>query len=826
MEIAVQHHQAGRLADAEGTCRQILGQEPNHPDALHLLGVLASQAGQPEVALDLIRRAIAGSPGSASFHSNLGLVLSGLGRMDEAIAAQQRALQIRPDFAGARNNLGNALSQRGRFDEAIAEYRQAIQSTPAFAEAHYNLGNILSHQGCFGEAVAAYRRVVQIAPDFAGAHNNLGFALTNAGQPVEAIAAYRRAVQLQPDFAEALNNLGFLLSQQGHPDEALSACRRALEIKPDFAEAHNHLGLVLSGLGRREEAVAALRRALQLKPDFAEAGNNLGNVLSDQGQLDEAVAMYQRAIASRPEYVDAYINLGNTLSSRGQAEEAIATYRKALELAPDSAKAHYNLANVLNGQCEVGAAIAKFRQAIHFMPDFADAHNNLGGALSHQGRLDEAIAAYRRVLELEPDSPDAHSNLLLCLHYLPTMNAPELAAERARWNRLHGAPLRPAIRPHDNDASPDRRLRIGYVSADFRDHVVGRTLLPCFEAHDRTQFDLVCYSGTTPADPIGERFRTLSALWCETAALSDEQMAARIRADRIDILVDLSLHTADNRLPVFARKPAPVQVSWLGYPGTTGLETMDYRITDACLEPPGMEESAGSEQPWRLPDCWTCYGAMGESPAPGEPPLARGGRVTFGSFNNFAKINERVLGVWAEILHAVPGSRLVLLSRACPQMQAVSFLEARGIAPDRVEFLNYFPASSIHRGERPATACLERYREIDIALDPFPYNGMTTTCDALWMGVPVIALIGGMSLGRASFSLLSNVGLPELAAPTERDYVRVATELAGDLPRLADLRATLRARMRQSPLLDAPRFARNLEAAYRDIWQRWCERHT
>ena len=642
----------------------------------------------------------------------------------------------------------------------------------------------------------------------------LGLALEQhrAGRLAAAEEIYRQVLGQQPDHPDALHMLGVLAHQVGRHAAAVDLIRRAIALNPSVAEYHHNLGTALRRHGRPDDAAAACRRALEIRPDYAEACNNLGNALRDQRRLDDALAAYRRALEIRPDYAEAHYNSGVVFGDQRRLDEEIAAYRRALAIRPEYAKAHNNLGTALKAQGQLAAAVAAYRAAIELQPENAMFHSNLGEALAKAGDPRGAIAALRRAVALDPDLAAARSSLIFHLQYLPEVGAAELAREQEQWNERHGA-RRNGDPRHDNDPSPHRPLRIGYVSADLRDHVVGRTLLPCFEAHDRSAFELVCYSGTTPSDAIGERFRDGAAKWRETALLSDEDLAAQIRADRIDILVDLSLHTAGNRLPVFARRPAPVQISWLGYPASTGLPAIDCHISDPHLEPAG-----GGETPLRLPDGWSCYAAPESAPEPGELPAARHGHVTFGSFNNFAKINERVLALWAEILGRNEGSHLRLLSRTGRQEQAAAFFERREIAAHRVEFLPYHPQA----GGRGLFESFARYRHIDIALDPFPYNGMTTTCDALWMGVPVVALIGDRPLGRASYSLLSNVGLPELAGHSEGEYAEIATSLAADLSRLASLRATLRARMKASPLMDAARFTRNLEAAFRSIWQRWC----
>ena len=391
-------------------------------------------------------------------------------------------------------------------------------------------------------------------------------------------------------------------------------------------------------------------------------------------------------------------------------------------------------------------------------------------------------------------------------------------AGQERWNRHFGEPLGRWIIPHVNDRDPERRLRIGYVSPDFRHHVICHFLTPLLEAHDHTQFAIHCYASVRRPDAITERLKKTADLWRDVRGVGDEALAEMIRADGIDILVDLTQHMADNQLLVFARKPAPVQVAWLGYPASTGLEAMDYRFTDAFMEPVDSPWSKSVERTVRLPDAWFCFDPIDEYPEPGPLPALTSGQVTFGSLNNFSKINENVLRLWAQVLQGVDGSRLLM---QCPagstQARVRQWFEAHGIAAHRLELVS-----------RTATRekFLQLFERIDLALDPFPCTGGTTTCEALWMGVPVVTLKGRAAVARQSFSILSTIGLAELAADSEEEYLQSARVLAGDPSRLAELRATLRQRMKTSAFMDAPRFARNIETAYREMWRQWCAKET
>jgi predicted O-linked N-acetylglucosamine transferase (SPINDLY family) len=469
---------------------------------------------------------------------------------------------------------------------------------------------------------------------------------------------------------------------------------------------------------------------------------------------------------------------------------------------------------VLKDVGQLDGAVAAYRQAIRLKPDYALAHGNLGNALKDMGQLEEAVASFREAIRLKPDFAEAHSNLIYALHFHPGYDARMIHEEHRHWSRQFAEPLKKLIGAHGNSREPERALRIGYVSPDFRDHPVGRFLVSLLAAHDRERFEVFCYSDVRRPDRFTELLRRHARQWRQTAGVTDEGMAQLVQEDRIDVLVDLTMHMAGNRMLLFARKPAPVQVTYLAYCSTTGLETMDYRLTDPHLDPPGMNDEYYSEKTVRLPETYWCYPVHEQSPPVGPPPGRSAGEVTFGCLNNFCKVSPETLELWIQLLRAAPKSKLILQAGEGSHRQRVwDLLEHGGIDPGRLKFV----------GRVPLWEYFKRYDQIDVGLDPFPCNGGTTTCDALWMGVPVVSLAGRTAVGRGGVSILANVGLPELIAQTPDEYVQIAAELAGDLPRLGELRRTLRGRMQGSPLMDAPRFARNIEAAYRQMWRSWCK---
>jgi predicted O-linked N-acetylglucosamine transferase (SPINDLY family) len=567
--------------------------------------------------------------------------------------------------------------------------------------------------------------------------------------------------------------------RKGEWQQAEELYLQILAVDPYQVDALHLLAAITGQTGREEQAAQYLRIVLKLRPGWAEAHNNLGNVYAAQKKLPEAVACFQEAISLKPDFAAAHNNLGNALQEQSKPDEAVASLKKALRLDPDNANAYLTL----------------------------------GSAYKDQGRLNESREAYRAALRVRPDAADIHSVLLFLSNFDPHCDAKAIKEECLQWNRRHAEPLMKLIRPHDNLPDPERRLRIGYVSPDLCNHVNSFFTIPLLSNHDHQECEIFCYADVARPDGVTRQLGGYADVWHTTIGLSDEQLAGLIRDDRIDILVDLAMHTAKNRLLVFARKPAPVQVSWLAYPGTTGLSAIDYRLTDPYLDPPGFFDDCYSEESLRLPETFWCYDPLADQPQVNALPATTNGHITFGCLNNFCKINDDCLRLWAQILHAVSNSRLILhapCGQACETV--VTRLLQEGISVSRLEFAERLPRSEY----------LKLYHRIDVALDPLPCNGGTTSLDALWMGVPTLTLLGRTVVGRAGWSLLSNLGLKELAAQTPDQFVELAARLAENLPRLQELRGTLRQRMQQSPLMDGKRFAWHMEQAYRQVWRQWC----
>ena len=674
MHLAVQHHQAGRLAEAETIYRQVLAAEPEFPDAMYLLGAVAQQVGRHDIAVDLMTRAIERNGQVANWRASLGVSLAFTGKLDAAMDEFTRAITLQPTLADAHLNLGNTLNLKGLRERAIKCFRKAIELKPDYAEAHFNLANAL-RETAVDEAIEEYRKVSRLRPDLPVVHVQLGEALHQRRRLEEAIESYRRAIRLQPD----------------------------------QTDSHYNLGVVLGETGRREEAIAEYRAAIELNPDFAPA------------------------------------------------------------------------------------------------------HFNLAVALGETAPIEQVLHEFREVLRIDPNNRVAFDNVLHLQHYLPETRAKALFEEHREWARRFEQPvLAQATPPAVNHFDPDRRLRIGYVSRDFRTHSVSFFFEPVLQSHDRMNFEVFCYADEIASDATTQRLRGLADVWRDVTRLSDEQLADQVRADQIDVLIDLAGHTEGNRLMTFARRAAPVQMTWLGYPNTTGMSAIDYRITDAHADPHGTADALATEKLLRLPSGW-CYRPPTDAP----PTEAIGdGSVTFGCFNALAKINRPLVAMWSAVLKEVGESRMLLKSRGLDRAEVAAriydLFEEQGIEPRRIELLGASPSLREH---------LATYGRIDVALDTFPYHGTTTTCEALWMGVPVVTLAGHTHASRVGVSLLNSAGLGDLVAHNRSEFVSVAARAAGE-GRDDNQRVALRGRLSHSGLTDAAVMVRELERALRAVIKR------
>jgi protein O-GlcNAc transferase len=708
--------------------------------------------------------------------------------------------------------------QSGNLQRAEDICRKILLKQPSNFTVLNFLGAIYYQRGNFDFALQYFKKALQINPNFVDAYNNLGNALKEKDQIDESIACYKKAIKLNIKFVFAYNGLGVALQKKGCIDDAISYFQKALEINPDYAEAYNNLGIAYREKEQFDEAIEFYQKALQINPNIADVYNNMGTAFRGKRQHDEAIICFEKALQINPKLASAYYNLGNVFDEKAQYENAISCFEQALRINPNYADAYNNLGNAHKGKGFINVAIQFYQEAIRLNPHVAEAYNNMGLAMQDLGRLDEAEKYYRQALELKPDFATCYSNLLLLMNYNSRSDAQSIFAEHLRFAKQITEPLYPAILPHANERSLYRRLRIGYVSPDFRRHSVNYFIEPVLSSHNHDRFEIFCYSDVFKPDNVTNRLQNYADQWRDIAEMPDKKVAELIRKDGIDILIDLAGHTGYNRMLLFARKPAPVQVSWLGYPNTTGLSTIGYRIVDGNTDPPGLTDPFYREELLRLPESFLCYLPDKGSPTVGDLPALKVGYVTFGSFNIFPKASREIVALWAEILKELPDCRLIMKTRSFSDGTALKYamemFKAHGISPDRVEFMAHMPSFAAH---------LDLYKRIDIALDTFPYNGTTTTCEALWMGVPVITLEGSMHASRVGTSLLTNIGLPQLIAKTHNEYVTIAVSLANDLKKLQTLRKSLRDMMEHSPLTDARRFTVNLENCYRVIWENWCK---
>ncbi len=742
LQTAISHHVAGRLAVAEQIYRQITEQLPQHPDAWHLLGVIAQQVGQLPTSLELIDRAIAITDRQAAYHSNRGETLRQMGRLPEAEQALRRAIELDPVAADALNNLGLLLNNQGRFTAAIE--------------------------------------------------------------------MLNRAIACRPQFPEALNNRGLALRAVGKSDTALADFRRAIELRPNFADAHHNLGTELHRLRRLDEAGVAYRAALAINPNYVDALNALALAVHEQAQFAEAEALLRRALAIRPQFTDALANLGLILIGQRRFAESRDAFEAARQLEPLRSKHAVGLALAHAGLDELVAARDCARRATELDPRDTDAWQQLGNMSLGLGDVSAAIAAFQQAVELSPKSPQLHSSYLFMQLYDPAMTPARLAELAAEYDRRHVQPLLPREPRPIVSRDANRPLRIGFVSSDLREHPVAYFMTGVLEQLDRTQFTTYCYSDHRRDDPWAQRLQRAAGVWHVVDQRSDDELAQLIRADQIDILIDLAGHSVPNRLPVFARRPAPVQATWMGYAGTTGSSAFDFLIADRWLIPAG-DEGCYSERIMRLPESNVCM-TFTDLPPVAPPPSLQSGRFTFGSFLNPAKLTPLTYDLWSRALNELPDSRLLLKFRGLHEPQVAEricgALVERGVDRARIEL----------RGHTPLREMLVEYGEIDMALDTFPYTGGTTTMYALAMGVPLVTLPGQTMVSRQSLAVLEWLGLNEWVATSAEDYVNKIVALARDPARLAEMRQAIRPRIFASSLGDPQRFIGGFQNALRQMW--------
>ncbi len=670
--------------------------------------------------------------------------------------------------------------------------------------------------GALDQAERHFQRAVARDQSSPGAIAHLAEFYFNQHRPHQALPFFMRMTTLQPNNAIAWRNRGVSAASVGDHQQAVSAFRRAVELKPDYATAHHALALSLMTLGRPRDALPAFQTAINLNPQDHEALYNLANALESLGELNAAEVAFRLAITLRPDFADAHCNLGKLHFIRNEAGLAKVHLTQAVALAPGSAIAHTNLGAIHQHQGDLGQALACHQSAIALQPDFAEALSNISSVHLALGNVEAATATYRQSLAVKPDNAAIFSDLLLCLQNDHHISNEQLFDEHRQFAAQFEAPLRSTWPQHTNECDAHRRLRVGYVSGDLRNHAVTFFLEPLLAHHDRSKFELHVYSNHAQRDAVTQRLASYVDKWSNVHHLSDDDCAKKIHEDQIDILVDLSGHTAHNRLLTFARKPAPVQVTYIGYGGTTGLDAMDYRITDRWLDPIGATDCFHTEKLIRLPTGGAAFQPCAEAPDVAPLPALSGNGVMLACLNNPRKIRPPVVALWSRILVARGDATLTLGSTSDESMKAAlldQFAQA-GVDASRIIFQPWMPIEDY----------LALHGRIDLALDPFPYNGGTTSCHSLWMGVPFVTLAGDRTMSRVGACLLASVGLDDWIADGEAAYVTKVLTALDDLPELNRVRQSLRGRF--DPPAGAPRSARvttALETAYRGMWHTWCK---
>jgi len=802
----------------------------------------------------------ANPPASATLHSadrlagiyrELGSRLRAQGRVAEAITAYRHVLTLRPASAEIAVALAECVKEQGQFEEAALLYTHAVTLAPADPDTCFNLAEALYRSACYSEAVDAYRRASELAPDRAQAFRGLGMALHESDQFAAAVQACRKALSLDPRCVSAWLTMGnslraldqfdasieafrmalgidphcalalarysATLVRQGKLDDAVDMARAALRLDPRLATAHHQLGCALRAQSKLDEAIASLRQAIELDRHCAESFVDLGIALNDQRNYAEAVNAHATAIRLKPTLAQAHAHIGVALRELGQYDPSIGALQEALRLKPDDAQTHNQYALVLNAAGRNTEAVAAAREALRLDPDYTWALNVLGFALQASGRHDEAIGVYQTALKSAPYYSIVHDNLVYCHMFQPSATLASVKEHHVRWARQHADRYKSEWGNWRNDPHPERPLVLGFVSPDFRRHPVGEFLVRSFEELNRQGWRTICYANqvVSEQDHLTRRFRAAAGTWRVVNKMNDQDLAAQIREDQVDILFETTGHMANNRLLLFARKPAPIQITWAGWMATTGLDAIDYIIGDRYQTPPGCEHGY-TERIIRMPHSFICYDPPPYAPPVAPAPFHKNGYITFGCYNVGVKIVRETVVGWAAVLRRLPTAKMILKGREYNDLhmreKLLKWFAEDGVEAKRIEF----------RGGTGHVEHLASYGDIDIQLDPYPFTGSTTTLESLWMGVPVVTRIGETFPSRHSSSYLSTVGLSELVTDNVESFAEAAARLVTDPERLAAIRHGLRERMQASPMCNQVGFVEALGRELREAWRGWC----
>jgi protein O-GlcNAc transferase len=844
---AIALHQSGQLAQAKAMYESIHQSEPAHADALHYLGVIALQTNDPHRAVHLISQAIVANPSNYGYYMNHGSALKQVAQLEGALASFDKAIALRPEIVDAHAMRGNTLQEMQQFGAALTSLDTALAISPNDMMLCFNRGNALMSLGQLDAAVASFDRAIAVNPPFSEAWINRGLTLQSMLQPNEALASFDQAIAIDPNIAEAHFNRGVVLRTLENPSAAIASLDSAIALRPDFSAAYFQRGVVLQELQKLDEAIANYDTAIALLPHYAEAYANRGVAqhavqawdaalesydhairlnpkhtpthlnrglaLHALKRWDAALDSFDTAIALQPDFSDAHCCRGRTLIECGRLQAALASFDAAITNNPASADAHYNRGIVLLRLCRPQESEGSFRAALLHNSRLTEAHHNLASSLQTRGDIVGAQASYRNALNCDPSRHDSHTGLLYCLSSDVNVDAKALFEEHLRFGDHFEGPFRDKWQPHTNPSEPERRLHLGIVSADLCNHAIATFIEPLLQQlTNHPNYSLHAYYNNPAQDVVSQRLKTYFAHWSDVTALTDDELAKNIRGDGIDILIDLSGHTALNRLLTFARKPAPIQITWMGFPGTTGLQAMDYYLTDRHFLPPGQFDHLFTEKLAYIP------GSAPFLPSPDAPevnslPALRNGYLTFGSFNKLKKFSPQVIALWAKVLRSQPDSRMVIGGMESADSPIVEEWFAReGIQRDRLRF---FPVADIK-------TYLGLYHLVDICLDTFPYNGGTTTLQALWMGVPTLTLSGSTPVSRTGSVFLGHLGLQAFQANTDQEFVEASLHWTERLKDLSDIRTNLRTSLLATPLGQPDVIANGLDRSLRTMWRRWC----
>jgi len=809
---------AGELEPAEQASRQALALRPDYVKAHRVLADTLKALGRSAEAVDVYQQALVLQPGVADVYLNLGNAQHDLQQLPAAIASYRAALQLAPQLALAHANLAAALRATGEHAQAAASYRAAIaaQAPQAGSAALYHdLGQALQAQNLPDEAIAAYEQALEADPAFIPVLSSLALLQCRQKNHDVAIGYGERALALFPDDAQLCVHLGIIHGEAGDKARALDYLQRGTTLAPDDGSVHLHLGDYYHAFKQHELALAAYRRALECAPDNAGVHNNMGSALQALKRYDEAHAAYTRSLEIEPDSPTTLCNVGSNYQDWNQLDKAREYYQLALDRDPDLARAHLSMGNSYMLASNAPAAVKHYQRAIELHAEYRNAYVNLSATMNNMGRLDEALDVCRAGLAIGPDWDNLFSNYLFLMSHSATVPAATMFAEHVSFGKTFedlAAPLRAEF---DNTREPGRVLKVGLVSGDLHNHPVPHFLLPVLEnISPDAAMSLYAYYNDAEDDYVTERLRELIPHWRQVEQLNDAELVKLIRDDGIDILIDLSGHTGKNRLPLFAAKPAPIQASWIGYPLTTGLSTVDYYLSDPFFSPLGELEAQFTEKLMQLPVC-APFLPTEYAPAIRPAPALTNGYLTFGSFNRLSKINRQVVARWSLLLRAIPDARMLVAampSSAPPPVLAQWFAE-EGIAADR---LTYEARTGIGQ-------YMEMHHRVDICLDTFPYGGGTTTFHALWMGVPTLTTAGPTQPSRAGTAILRQVELEEFIAVDDDDYVSKGRAMAANPMLLGAYRYSTRHRLERSAMGNTALIAEGLENGLRLAWQRWCE---